>query len=320
MADYFRKYKSNYSSTSNSFSTGSGETITPASVSGLPTDTEITLTFDRVDGAGASLGTKVERIIGTISGGNFVIRTSPSSCRGADGTTEQAHTSPFVEMIWNAKDWNDDVDWAIVEHNQAGGHKNITASSLTVNNTVTASNISASYVDIKTGGMIRDVNNNELIKFTQTASAVNEITITNAATGNNPTVSVTGGDTNIDLALTGKGTGGVTTKGKKRVTTITSSATPTINTDNCDVVTITTLAEAITSMTTNLSGTPSNFQTLIIRIKDNSSSRNITWGASFANRGATMPTATTAGKVHHVGFIYNTVTSTWDCVAAVTES
>ena len=35
-----------------------------------------------------------------------------------------------------------------------------------------------------------------------------------------------------------------------RVTTITSSATPTINTDTCDAVTITALATAITSMTT----------------------------------------------------------------------
>jgi len=56
-----------------------------------------------------------------------------------------------------------------------------------------------------------------------------------------------------------------------RITTITSSATPTINTDNCDAVTITALATAITSMTTNLSGTPTNFQKLIFRIKDDGS-------------------------------------------------
>ena len=38
-----------------------------------------------------------------------------------------------------------------------------------------------------------------------------------------------------------------------RITSITSSATPTINTDNCDAVTITAQAEAITSMITTLS-------------------------------------------------------------------
>jgi len=119
-----RKYKSNYGSTSNSFSTGSGVTITPASKTDLPTDTEITLTFDRVDGAGKSLGTKVERIIGVISGDNFVTRPSPSG-RGKDGTTEQVHTSPVVEMVWNAKDWNDMIDWGLVQHDQAGLHTDI---------------------------------------------------------------------------------------------------------------------------------------------------------------------------------------------------
>jgi len=117
MADLLRKYKSLYSSTSNSFGTGTGETITPASVTGLPTGTEITLTFDRVDSSGTATPSKMERIIGSISGGNFVITT-----RGADGSTEQAHTSPVVEMIWNAKDWNDTLDAFLVGHTQAGAH------------------------------------------------------------------------------------------------------------------------------------------------------------------------------------------------------
>ena len=48
---------------------------------------------------------------------------------------------------------------------------------------------------------------NEFLKFTNVASAVNEITITNAATGNPAIISASGGDTNIDIALTPKGTG-----------------------------------------------------------------------------------------------------------------
>jgi hypothetical protein len=73
-------------------------------------------------------------------------------------------------------------------------------------------------------------------------------------------------------------------------------------------------------MTTNLSGTPTNFQKLIIRIKDDGTARAITWGASFAARGVALPTTTVISKVLSVGFIYNTVTSTWDCVASVQES
>lgn len=54
-----------------------------------------------------------------------------------------------------------------------------------------------------------DTNGNEALGITATANAVNEITIANAATGNNPVVSATGGDSNINLTLTPKGTGSV---------------------------------------------------------------------------------------------------------------
>ena len=63
------------------------------------------------------------------------------------------------------------------------------------------------------GGQL-DVNGNaigdgtlELLKFVETASAVNEFTITNNDTGNNPILSATGDDTNIGIDLTTKGTG-----------------------------------------------------------------------------------------------------------------
>jgi hypothetical protein len=56
---------------------------------------------------------------------------------------------------------------------------------------------------------INDTNGNELFGVTATTSAVNEFTVANAATGNAPTLSATGGDTNIGMALTPKGTGGV---------------------------------------------------------------------------------------------------------------
>jgi hypothetical protein len=59
------------------------------------------------------------------------------------------------------------------------------------------------------GTQISDTNGNELLKLTATASAVNELTLANAATGGAPVLSATGGDTNIGIALTPKGTGGV---------------------------------------------------------------------------------------------------------------
>ena len=66
------------------------------------------------------------------------------------------------------------------------------------------------------GGML-DVNGNsigdgtlELLKFTETGSAVNEFTIANAATAGAPVLSATGDDANIGITLTPKGTGNIT--------------------------------------------------------------------------------------------------------------
>jgi len=56
---------------------------------------------------------------------------------------------------------------------------------------------------------IADENGNEQIIFQTTASAVNQFDVTNAATGNAPELSATGGDTNIDLKITPKGSGQV---------------------------------------------------------------------------------------------------------------
>jgi hypothetical protein len=60
----------------------------------------------------------------------------------------------------------------------------------------------------KIGTNILDTNGNELINLTATASAVNELTLANASTGNNPTLSATG-ETNVGITLTPKGTGEV---------------------------------------------------------------------------------------------------------------
>lgn len=122
-------------------------------------------------------------------------------------------------------------------------------------------------------------------------------------------------------ALTTTSTSTVTNKRiTARVYSTTSSATPAINTDNYDAVTITALATNITSMTTSLSGTPTNFQKLIIRIKDDGTARSITWGTGFEAKGVALPTTTVISKVLTVGFIYDTVTSKWGCVASSQEA
>lgn len=66
---------------------------------------------------------------------------------------------------------------------------------------------------IPSGTGFTDTNYNELLTFTTTASAVNELNITNAATGNAPTITATGGDANVGIALQPKAGGSVQVKG-----------------------------------------------------------------------------------------------------------
>jgi hypothetical protein len=86
------------------------------------------------------------------------------------------------------------------------------------------------------------------------------------------------------------------------------------------MVTITAQAEAITSMTSGLSGTPNNGEMLLYRIKDNGTARAITWGASFQAMGAALPTTTVLSKILHVLFIWDSVASKWGCLSTAQEA
>ena len=64
----------------------------------------------------------------------------------------------------------------------------------------------------KIGTSILDTNGNELMLLTATGSAVNEITLANAASGNAPSITASG-ETNVSLNLVPKGTGQVQING-----------------------------------------------------------------------------------------------------------
>ena len=108
---------------------------------------------------------------------------------------------------------------------------------------------------------VNDTNGNELIKVTATASAVNELTLANAATGNGPTLSSTGDDTNIDINITPKGTGEVNVtnidvlSGKVPFNTITNLAYASFyDADTADQTGSTTAATAVEIATAAVAG------------------------------------------------------------------
>ena len=154
--------------------------------------------------------------MGTNTAGNLLI---------ADGTNFNSVAVGSLTEISTVA--GDDVLLAV--DTSGGGLKKITRSTLTAG-LVSGSEISNVVEDTspQLGGnldtnshniliddahFIGDENGNEQIIFQTTSSAVNQFDVTNAATGNPPQLSATGGDSNIDLNLLAKGTGHVTIVG-----------------------------------------------------------------------------------------------------------
>ena len=162
----------------------------------------------------------------TVSGDDITMGTNTSgNLLIADGTNFNSVAVSSLSEISTVA--NDDVFLAI--DTSGGGLKKI-ARSAVVSGLATSGAISNVVEDTspQLGGnldtnsqniliddahFIGDENGNEQIIFQTTSSAVNQFDITNAATGNPPKLSATGGDSNIDLDIEAKGTGHVTIRG-----------------------------------------------------------------------------------------------------------
>lgn len=99
----------------------------------------------------------------------------------------------------------------------------------------------------------------------------------------------------------------------KRVGTTASSSTPTPDADSHDVYTVTALATGATFGAPT--GTPTNGQSLILRILDNGTARSLAFNAIYREVGVTLPTTTTISKTMYVGCIYNSADTKWDVLA-----
>jgi hypothetical protein len=106
-----------------------------------------------------------------------------------------------------------------------------------------------------------------------------------------------------------------------RIGTVADAATITPTGDDSDQYNVTALAQAATIAAP--SGTPTNGQKLIIRIKDNGTARALTWTTSsgaYRVVGVTLPTTTVINKTVYVGCIYNSADTFWDVVAVAQQA
>lgn len=93
-------------------------TIPLSSVSGIPTDTAIMITINRVDTLGKVTG-NFEGVVGVISGNNVI-----DCLRGVEGTAQAWLAGTVVEILFTADNWNDLIDAFLVNFNQDGTIKN----------------------------------------------------------------------------------------------------------------------------------------------------------------------------------------------------
>ena len=174
--------------TASSVSVGGVAAVT---LTGTQTLTNKTLTAPTINGGTVNTITALT-VANNIDVGAYQVRALTFESDQATGTAPLTVASTTVVTNLNAD---------LLDGVQGSAYSQISGTETLTNKTLTAPKI-------VNNGFIADANGAEQIIFGTTSSAVNEITITNGATGN-PAQIAASGESNIGLKLSGKGTGGV---------------------------------------------------------------------------------------------------------------
>ena len=173
-----------------------------------------TTTLSVSDGStGATLAHRMIEFTGTITGNQIVtIPLDVQTFYFLKNSTSGSYTVQFKyvsgsgdSFTFGASDKGTKIVFASANDGTNPDIIDIGMGDVTLTGTQTLTN--KTLTSPKIGTSVLDTNGNELAKVTATSSAVNEFTIANAATGNDPTLSATGDDTNIDIAIVPKGSG-----------------------------------------------------------------------------------------------------------------
>ena len=184
-----------------------GYTTQAVGDSGTPTALTVS------DGStGAAMSHRMIELTGTISGARVVtIPLDAQTFYFLRNSTSGAYTVQFKyasgsgdSFTFAADDKGDQLVFATANDGTNPDIYTLNFGDVTLTGTQTLTN--KTLTSPKIGTNILDTNGNELINLTATSSAVNEITLANAATGNAPTITASG-ETNVSLNLVPKGTG-----------------------------------------------------------------------------------------------------------------
>ncbi len=120
------------------------------------------------------------------------------------------------------------------------------------------------------------------------------------------------GTASTSRTISGRRAQTIVNKAKTVTVTSTASAASLTPASTGEVYAYTALAS---NLTINAPTGATDGSKLMFRFRDDSTSRTLTWNAVF--NGPMLPTATTVGKTHYIGVMYNSSTSKWDCIASV---
>jgi hypothetical protein len=172
-----------------------------------------TTTLSVSDGStGATLAHRMIEFTGSITGNRIVtIPLDVQTFYFLRNSTSGAYTVQFKyvtgsgdSFTFAAGDKGDAVVFATANDGTNPDIDTLPNGDVTTTGTQTLTN--KTLTSPKIGTSILDTNGNELAILTATGSAVNEITLANASTGNAPTITASG-ETNVSLNLVPKGTG-----------------------------------------------------------------------------------------------------------------
>jgi hypothetical protein len=225
-----------------------------------------TLTFS--NGALSNGKDQVIKLTGTIAGAiNVVVPDGIEKTYVIENATSGAYTVTVKTSSGTGVTWSATDKGIKMVYSDGTNVVDTAFTKLSSDYTPTLSGIldtNGNDIVVDNGGAIEDDSNNEYIKFVKTATAVNEVTITNQATGSAPSIAATGDDTNIDFNLTPKGIGRVTLNGNGKIqglaekVNVNGTFTSNINIDtNTQAVQLNT-ATASANFTVNLRGDGSN--------------------------------------------------------------